>query len=253
LERFSAGAGGIRTMTGDFIEKNALAEKWSLILSALPCGIGIIDENGYIVYVNAACLGVVSQPASHVLGQNIDKYLPHSVRFAEITAAKKSFSYNSISPSGGVVVTEIIPLATEAAATRAVLLVRDGQDLRAVKEQLQRATDKVKYLEQRLREEKESGWHSGRMRSESPEQKLIRSIKPGKAFEKFIGMSPKVLDSLAVAAKAAKVQSTVLIGGKSGTGKELVAEGIHQASSRAQGAFVRINCLGMKRGLLPAR
>lgn len=74
-----------------------------------------------------------------------------------------------------------------------------------------------------------------------------------KAFEKFIGMSQKALDSLALAAKAAKVQSTVLICGKSGTGKELVAEGIHQASSRAQGPFVRINCAAIPEALMESK
>lgn len=237
-------------MTGDFVERNALSEKWSYILAAFPYGIGIIDENGSIIYVNSACLEILNQPISHIIGQHTEKFLPHDVNFKKILAAKKAFSFSIPSPNGGTVVTDIIPLDTEKGVDGAILLMRDEPDMRTVTEQLQWAMAKIKYLEQRLRDEKESGWYSGRMRSESSEQKMIRSIKPGKTFEKFIGMSPKVLDSLAVAAKAAKVQSTVLICGKSGTGKELVAEGIHEASSRAQGAFVRINCAAIPEALI---
>lgn len=237
-------------MTGDFMERNTLSEKWDLILTALPYGIGVIDKNGYIVYVNSALLKVVNQPASYMLGQNMDSFLPCGINSTEILSAKKPFCYSSPSPNGGTVAADIIPLETEEGNNGAVWLVRDEQDMRAVKEQLQWAMDKLKYLEQRLKEESKSGWYPGRMRSESVGQKMIRSIKPGKAFEKFIGMSPKVLDLLAVAAKAAKVQSTVLICGKSGTGKELVAEGIHQASSRAQEAFVRINCAAIPAALI---
>lgn len=236
-------------MTGDFVARNVLSEKESLILEALPYGIGIIDENGYIVYVNSCQLETMN--LSHMIGQNIDKFLPRGVNFTAILSTRLSFSYsNNPRTNGGCTVIDIIPLHPEKGVGGAVLLVRDEQDISTVKEQLQWAMDKVKYLEQRLSEKKESGWYSERMRSESIEQKKIRSIKHGKAFERFIGMSPKVLDSLEVAAKAANVQSTVLICGKSGTGKELVAEGIHQASSRAQGAFVRINCAAIPETLI---
>ncbi|XER05866.1 Anaerobic nitric oxide reductase transcription regulator NorR [Sporomusa rhizae] len=247
---FYCGAGGIGTMTGDFNGINVLSEQWSLVLAALPYGIGIIDETGDIVYVNPACLDIMSQSVSRMIGQKIDNFLPCGVIFKELLPSRKSFSYSNSSPNGGMMTIEILPVGAEPEVRGAVLLARDDRDLKTVKEQLQWAMDKVKYLEQKLKEEKESGWNSGRMKSESLEQKIIRSIKPGKTFEKFIGMSQKVLDLLAVAAKAAKVQSTVLICGKSGTGKELVAEGIHQASSRAQEAFVRINCAAIPEALI---
>lgn len=237
-------------MTEDFIERGALSGKWNLVLAALPYGIGILDENGYIIYANSACLEVVNYSIIQMIGQSIDKFLPNGVNFVEIRSSKKPFRYSRVSPSGGTVVTDIIPFDTEQETGGAILLVKDDQQLKNVTEQLQWAMAKVEYLEQRLKEEKESGWYSGRMRSESLEQKMIRSIKPGKAFEKFIGMSQKALDLLGVSAKAAKVQSTVLLCGKSGTGKELIAEGIHQASSRAQGPFVRINCAAIPEALM---
>jgi transcriptional regulator with PAS, ATPase and Fis domain len=234
----------------DFFARNTLAETWKLTLSALPHGIGIIDRSGCIIYVNPAYLKFVNQPANQLIGANINDFLPSSVQFSEVLATKKPYSYTQVSPNGSIVANNIIPFGIEQENGGAILFAEDDQKLRAVTEQLQWATAKVEYLEQKLREDQESGWYAGRMRSESLEQKQIRSIKPGKAFEKFIGMSQKALAALEIAAKAAKVQSTVLVCGKSGTGKELIAEGIHQASSRAQGTFVKINCAAIPETLM---
>ena len=50
--------------------------------------------------------------------------------------------------------------------------------------------------------------------------------------------------------KVASTKSMVLITGESGTGKELVAKAVHAASSRAQNAFVSVNCASLSPGVL---
>ncbi|WP_346353067.1 sigma-54 interaction domain-containing protein [Azotosporobacter soli] len=124
------------------------------------------------------------------------------------------------------------------------------EQVRQLKEELELSYRKVEFLEKKSRQMKEASWHTGRLKSESQEQKMLRSLKAGKAFERFIGVNQTVLELLALAAKAAKVQSTVLLCGASGTGKELIAEGIHQASPRAQGPLVKINCAAIPENLL---
>jgi len=69
-------------------------------------------------------------------------------------------------------------------------------------------------------------------------------------FEDIVGGSPalqKVLDQVAI---VAPTDSTVLLHGETGTGKELIARAIHNLSSRRQRSYVRMNCAAIPSGLL---
>jgi DNA-binding NtrC family response regulator len=61
-------------------------------------------------------------------------------------------------------------------------------------------------------------------------------------FENLIGQSPAMQEVFDLIQEVAPTDSTVLITGETGTGKELVAKAIHTRSSRAQGPFVAVNC-----------
>ena len=64
------------------------------------------------------------------------------------------------------------------------------------------------------------------------------------------GNSPKMIDAIEAAKKAAASRSTVLLLGESGTGKELFARAIHNWSERKDRPFVAINCVGLSKDLL---
>src|SRR5262249_43119345 len=66
----------------------------------------------------------------------------------------------------------------------------------------------------------------------------------------IVTKSPCMLAALAMARKAAQNDAAVLISGETGTGKELVAQLIHDASARAGGPFVRVNCAALSEGML---
>jgi formate hydrogenlyase transcriptional activator len=69
-------------------------------------------------------------------------------------------------------------------------------------------------------------------------------------FEDIVGNSPalrRVLENVAI---VAPTDSTVLLHGETGTGKELVARAIHNLSSRRERAYVRMNCAAIPSGLL---
>jgi two-component system NtrC family response regulator len=69
-------------------------------------------------------------------------------------------------------------------------------------------------------------------------------------FESIIGRSKALLQVLEMASRVAPKNSTVLIRGETGTGKELLARAIHQNSRRKDQPFVTINCAAIPRDLL---
>jgi formate hydrogenlyase transcriptional activator len=69
-------------------------------------------------------------------------------------------------------------------------------------------------------------------------------------FEEIIGKSEALRTVLQQVETVAPTDSTVLICGETGTGKELIARAIHDLSSRAKNAFVKLNCAAIPTGLL---
>ena len=69
-------------------------------------------------------------------------------------------------------------------------------------------------------------------------------------YPNIVGRSAKMHEVLALAERVAATPSTVLIGGESGVGKDLIAHLIHQRSSRASGPFVKINSTAIPENLL---
>jgi formate hydrogenlyase transcriptional activator len=69
-------------------------------------------------------------------------------------------------------------------------------------------------------------------------------------FEEIVGTSPALQPVLARLAKVAPTDSTVLITGETGTGKELVARAIHRRSARGARSFVSVNCAAIPRDLM---
>jgi formate hydrogenlyase transcriptional activator len=74
-----------------------------------------------------------------------------------------------------------------------------------------------------------------------------RSIQ---GLESIVGESPGLKHVLGEVNIVAPTEATVLILGETGTGKELVAQAIHRASSRKNGSFVKVNCSAIPTGLL---
>jgi Nif-specific regulatory protein len=79
---------------------------------------------------------------------------------------------------------------------------------------------------------------------------LNEQIQTDKGFHTFIGVSPAIRDKLAIAERAAATDSTVLLLGESGVGKELFAEQIHIRSRRRDAPFIRVNCAALPEPLL---
>jgi Nif-specific regulatory protein len=79
---------------------------------------------------------------------------------------------------------------------------------------------------------------------------LRDQISTDKGFHVLIAKSTDIVEKLELIDRVAKTDSSVLILGESGVGKELIAEQVHLRSSRKNGAFVRVNCAALPEGLL---
>ena len=79
---------------------------------------------------------------------------------------------------------------------------------------------------------------------------LEDEIRSERGFEEIIGRSDAIRSVLRKIETVAPTDSTVLICGETGTGKELVARAIHERSPRHSNAFVKLNCAAIPTGLL---
>jgi len=79
---------------------------------------------------------------------------------------------------------------------------------------------------------------------------LREEIDRASMFEEIVGISPALHAVLSRVSKVAPTDSTVLITGETGTGKELVARAIHRRSQRSSRAFVSVNCAAIPRDLI---
>lgn len=88
-----------------------------------------------------------------------------------------------------------------------------------------------------------------RERLESERDSLRLDVFPIKGFDGLVGRSPGLVVTLELLRAVTPTDATVLLLGESGVGKELFAAAIHEASERARGPFVRINCAAVPREL----
>lgn len=91
------------------------------------------------------------------------------------------------------------------------------------------------------------------LRSIERVQKLVHRMTGARArltFAHLIGENPMLREAVRQAKRAAQSNSTVLLRGETGTGKEIFAQSIHNQSPRASGPFIAINCAAIPRELI---
>ncbi|MDR3303088.1 MAG: sigma 54-interacting transcriptional regulator [Treponema sp.] len=87
-------------------------------------------------------------------------------------------------------------------------------------------------------------------RAQDEIQQLRSQLDDKKGYHTLIAKSPIILEKLALIDRIAQTDSSVLILGESGVGKELFAEQIHVRSKRADKPLIRVNCAALPEGLL---
>jgi formate hydrogenlyase transcriptional activator len=114
-------------------------------------------------------------------------------------------------------------------------LVTDIDERKRAEAELERAFEEIKRLKDRLHDENLI---------------LREEIDQAFMFEEIVGSSPPLQGVLSSIVKVAPTDSTVLITGETGTGKELIARAIHKRSRRAGQAFISVNCASIPTSLI---
>ncbi|WP_338875096.1 sigma-54 dependent transcriptional regulator [Spirosoma sp. SC4-14] len=81
-------------------------------------------------------------------------------------------------------------------------------------------------------------------------RRLEEQVQQKYGFEKIIGQSVAIRQAIDLARRVAVTDTTVLLTGETGTGKEVFAQAIHQASPRRTGSFVAVNCSALSKEIL---
>ena len=115
--------------------------------------------------------------------------------------------------------------------------VTDVTEAKQARAELEKAFEEIKGLKDRLQNENVA---------------LREEVAKASMFEEIVGTSPALQTVLSRISKVAPGDSSVLITGETGTGKELVARAIHKHSRRSSHAFVSVNCAAIPRDLIPS-
>jgi PAS domain S-box-containing protein len=111
----------------------------------------------------------------------------------------------------------------------------DVTEQRRARAELEQAFDEIKRLKDRLHDENVA---------------LREQIDQGFMFEEIVGSAAALKTVLSSIVQVAPTDSTVLITGETGTGKELIARAIHRRSQRAGQAFLTVNCASIPSSLI---
>jgi len=78
----------------------------------------------------------------------------------------------------------------------------------------------------------------------------VATLKARNRYDRIVGKSPKMVALMDTVAQVAPTRASVLITGESGVGKELVADALHELSTRSNGPFIKVHCAALSESLL---
>lgn len=199
------------------------------ILKSLQEGIQVADCEGIIRYVNPAFLKITGLKEDDREGKNVFEVSPDGGLAAVLRTGKPISNLRNY-PKGSSVelVSSATPLYVFGKLIGALAI---NQDIRAVitlTEQLKKSNVLL----------------------ESLSEKISYLSSANFTFDNIIGSSVAMNNVVEMARTAAQNDTTVLIQGETGTGKEVIANAIHNASKRASKPFISINCSAIPQNLL---
>lgn len=218
----------IKKLSGELKEVKSLKERLKLILGSVQDGICVVNKSGDIEYINPSYSSILGRDTEHMIGNKIGSIADEKSYKEVLKSGEKEIGIINRKDEGSVIISNFYPIRIESEVDGVVIVSKKKIEVENMVSRLKELSAKAEYLKQELKREKGLD----------------------KAFDRIIGKSGELKDALLKASKAAETTSTVLIRGKSGTGKELVAEAIHYSGERSDGPFIRVNCAAIPPNLM---
>ena len=212
---------------GDIIELNDLLE---LILNNVYSGIIFCDSESRILFMNQVYADLLGTDRAKAVGRHITDFFPSSRLPAVLQKGRAELGERCSLKTEAPLLVNRIPIKRNG-VTKGVILQTIFKDFAAFKD----LVAKFNLLKQEADYYKTS----------------LSSVLSAKfTFDSIIGQTETIRKAKAMALKYARTDAPVLILGPTGSGKELFAQAIHQASARKDGAFVCVNCGAIPRELI---
>ncbi|MDD2585864.1 MAG: sigma 54-interacting transcriptional regulator [Syntrophomonadaceae bacterium] len=223
----------INKMSKELRYVKELNEELDAIVESSFDGLFITDGDGNILRYNKAFEQLTGINAHEYRGRSVsdiknDGILTEPVTF-DVLKQKKTITVMQESRYGKITLTTGNPVIDKNGdIIRVVCNVRDITELNMLKQKLEQVQGLSQHYESQLRTLKLQYDNS----------------------EKLVFTSTKMKNLVSMVVRLAVVDSTILITGESGTGKELIAEIIHNNSSRKDKPFIKVNCGAIPENLL---
>ncbi len=149
---------------------------------------------------------------------------------------------------------EALPLEADAVSEIRAMAARDGRDRSKVTVRYDAPGRRGASLEVEIRDDPRDARRKIFLLYDVTEvQELRRALDERSSFQDMVGRSQPIRQVFEQIQQVASVDSTVLIEGDTGTGKELVARAIHDCSHRSDGPFIPVNCAGLTESVLASQ
>ncbi len=208
----------------------------SAILNSIDEGIHVVNQHGHTVFYNPTMAKMEDMDYSQVINKDVlamfPSLTPETSTILKVLRTREPIydqvqTYYNNKGQRITTVNSTIPLWLD---NKFAGVLEVSKDVTRMEELARKGVD----LQQRLYERQKG-------KDQSPEMY---------SFSDIVGNSQALRQPLELARRAARTASPVLIYGETGTGKELVAQSIHSASTRNRGPFIAQNCAALPGSLL---